>query len=85
MQNVCGMILTGETRNNRRKVSPNTTLSISKFKWTGLASNLNLRDEIPATNLLRHRPIARRLRRMLTCRSTSNSGPQPLEWLVIKG
>jgi hypothetical protein len=84
MQNVGGMILTGENRNNRRKGSPNTTLSISNFKWTGLASNPNLRVEIPATNLLRHGPIARRLRKMLTCRSAANSRPQPLEWLVIK-
>ena len=82
-QNVGGMILTGENRNKRRKVSLNTTLSISNFKRTGLASNPNFRDEIPATNLLTHGPITRRLRKILTCRSTANSRPQPLKWLVI--
>jgi hypothetical protein len=85
MQNVGGMILTGENRTNLRKASPNSTLSILDFKWTGLASNPNFLDEIPATNLLRQGPIARRLRKMLTCRSTANSRPQPLEWLVNKG
>ena len=68
-----------KNRNNQRKASPNTTMSISNIKWTGLASNPNLRDEIPATNLLRHGPISTRLRKMFTCRSTGNSRPQPLE------
>ena len=84
-QNVGGMILTGKKQNNQRKTSPNIILSISDFKWTGLASNPNLRDEIPATNLLRHGPITRKLRKMLTGRSTANSRPQPLEWLGIRG
>jgi hypothetical protein len=73
MQNVGGMILTGENRNNSRKASPNTTLYISNFKWIGLASNLDFRDEKRATNLLRHGPIARRLRKILTFRSIANS------------
>jgi hypothetical protein len=85
MQNVGTIILIGENRNNQRKGSPITTLSVSIFKWTGLFSNPNLRDKISATILLRLGLIPRRLREMLTCRSTANSRTQPLEWLDIKG
>ena len=43
----CGMILTKETRNTRRKTISSATLSATNLTWTDLGSNIHLRGERP--------------------------------------
>lgn len=43
-----------ENWSTRRKPQSSVTFSTTTFTWTDLGSNLGLRDEKPATNLLSH-------------------------------
>ena len=44
------MILTGENRRTRRKISPGPTVSTIDPMWTALRQSPVLRGEMPATN-----------------------------------
>jgi hypothetical protein len=48
------MKLTGENRSTWGKNCPSATFSTTKSTWTDPGSNLGLRGEMPATNLLSH-------------------------------